>query len=280
MSFSIELKVIYGNSYPPDLTGGNQYASMYRKTSNTLNFAGSSPTTPASGLSTLSETNFYPTAVTVGSVFSSTYSVTGSWGSALSTPYVYINYRKGGPIPTTSFCSDANIFLECRVFTRYVNLVVAKIKSTSVQSFSMSRGSMDIYYPGSQYSDSSLFSTVVFVGTSQWSYSSAISRSQSNLVPISTNTFLVYSDLYGSSRATYTTIITIAMGINGKTLYRYLDTGSKIDVSFSGITTQKSSCQVWVQNEPSVELTCVVGTGLITIYSERTDYTTSNLIFV
>lgn len=92
----------------------------------------------------------------------------------------------------------------------------------------MSRANMDIYYPSSQYSDSSLYNAIVYVGTSQWSYGSTIGRSQANLAPISTNTFLVYSDLYGSSRATYTTVITIAMGINGKTLFRYLDTGSKL----------------------------------------------------
>jgi hypothetical protein len=113
MAFSIELKVIYGNSYPPDLTGGNQYASIYRKTSNSLNFAGSSPTMPASGLSSLSESNnFYPGgAVTVGSLFNLTYTISGSWAGSLSTPFMYINYRKAGPIPTTSFCSDSNIFL-------------------------------------------------------------------------------------------------------------------------------------------------------------------------
>lgn len=38
MSFNIELKVIYGNSYPPDLTDGKQYGSVYRTTSNTLSF--------------------------------------------------------------------------------------------------------------------------------------------------------------------------------------------------------------------------------------------------
>lgn len=38
MSFNVELKVIYGNSYPPDLTDGKQYGSVYRTTSNTLSF--------------------------------------------------------------------------------------------------------------------------------------------------------------------------------------------------------------------------------------------------
>lgn len=111
---------------------------------------------------------------------------------------------------------------------------------------------MDIFYPSSQYSDSSLYNGVIYIGTTQWLYYYTISRSQSNLAPISSNNFRVYSDLYGSSRSTFNNIIIISMGVNGQTLYRYLGTGSKIYITFSGITTQKSSCQVWVQNEPTV----------------------------
>ena len=73
-------------------------------------------------------------------------------------------------------------------------------------------------------------------------------RAQSSLVPISSNTFLAYSDLYGSSRSTFNNVITLSLGISGKTLYRYIDTGSKIVITFSGVSTQRSNCQVWVQN--------------------------------
>jgi hypothetical protein len=55
--------------------------------------------------------SFYPSAVTVGTTLSTTYTISGNWGSALSNPFVYINYRKGGPIPATIFCADSNIFL-------------------------------------------------------------------------------------------------------------------------------------------------------------------------
>lgn len=112
----------------------------------------------------------------------------------------------------------------------------------------MSRGSMNIYYPSSQFSDSSIYNALIYIGTGTWYYSTSISRTQSNLAPISTNTFQVYSDLFGSSRARFSNVIILSMGINGQTLYNYLDTGSKIYVTFSGISTQKSSCQVWVQN--------------------------------
>lgn len=149
--------------------------------------------------------------------------------------------------------------------------MLAKLKSSSASSFAMSRGSMDISYPASQWSDSSssAWYTIVFIGTTQWYYSNQITtgRAQASLAPISSNTFLAYSDLYGSSRSTFNNIITLSFGMSGKTLYKYIDTGSKIVITFSGISTQKSNCQVWVQNEVTVELVCVVGTGVITIYS-------------
>ncbi len=133
------------------------------------------------------------------------------------------------------------------MYNNLLNLVVAKLKSNSATSFSMSRGSSDITYPSSQYSDSSVYNGILYIGSGQWTYSATISRTQANLAPISSNTFSVYSDLYGTTKATYPSIVIISMGMSGKTLYRYLDTGSKLVVSFTGIATQKSSCQVWVQ---------------------------------
>ena len=184
----------------------------------------------------------------MGSTFSSTYTISGSWSNNLNTPYIYINYRKGGPVPAVSLCIDSNIFYECRVYNNLLNLVVARLKSTSINSFSMSRGSMDIFYPSSRWSVSSDFSTIVYISNSgQWKYDGTIGHSQSSLSPISSNSFLVYSDLYGSSRSTFRSIILVSMNIAGKSLNNYIDTGSKITVTYSGIT-ELSSCQVWVQN--------------------------------
>lgn len=112
MSFNVELKLVYGNSYPPDLTNGKQYGSVLRTTSNSLTFSGSTPGTSYNAGLTLTETpNIYASTVTVGSAYTSTYSLTGSWGTNYNTPYVYINFRKGGPVPAASFCSDSNIYL-------------------------------------------------------------------------------------------------------------------------------------------------------------------------
>lgn len=84
---------------------------MYRKTSNTLNFAGSSPSMTLTGMNSLTETNFYPSATTIGTTFGSTYSITGSWSGGLTTPYIYVNYRKAGPVPATTFCADSVKYL-------------------------------------------------------------------------------------------------------------------------------------------------------------------------
>lgn len=54
MSFSVEVKTVYGNSYPPDRTDGKQYGGVFRKTTNTLSFAGSTPSMTLTGLSALS----------------------------------------------------------------------------------------------------------------------------------------------------------------------------------------------------------------------------------
>ena len=84
---------------------------MFRVTSKTLSFSGSHPDMSFSSMNSLSESpNFYSSAVNVGSDFSSTYTVSGTWSSNLNAPYVYLNYQKGGPIPAASFCSDSGVF--------------------------------------------------------------------------------------------------------------------------------------------------------------------------
>ena len=278
-----EFKLVYGDSFPPDLTSNKQYGSVFRTTSNSLSFSGSTPDMSSGYVTTmnsLSESpNFYSATTTVSSTFSSTYTITGTWSIALSTPFIYLNYMKAGPVPAVSFCIDSNIFYECRVYNNRLNLVVAKLKS-SASSFSMSRGSMDILYPSSQWSTGSDFNGYAYISNgNQWRYSRSVSRSQSSLAPISSNSFLVYTDSMSSSRSTFRSTVLISMNIVGRTLFKYIDTGSKLTVAFSGIT-QKSSCQIWVQYEPTVELICVVAANLITIYSERADYSTSNNIFV
>ena len=216
MTIQAEIKTIYGDSYPYDIISNKQYGSMFRVTTNSLSFSGSHPDMSFTSMNSLSESpNFYSSSVNVGSSFTSTYTISGTWSSNLNSPYVYLNYQKSGPVPASSFCSDSNIFSECRAYNNLLNLVVAKIKSTSVSSFSMSRGNMDIFYPNSQYSDSSKFNVYAYIGSGEWVRSRTISRSQSSLAPISTNSFNVYSDLYGSSKSTFLNNLIISMSTTG-----------------------------------------------------------------
>jgi len=139
----------------------------------------------------------------VGSSHSSSYVLSGSWGANLNTPFVYINFRSAGPIPIFTFCSDSNTYLQCRVYTGVVNLLVAQLKSTSVSSYSINNLGSTLSYPPSQYSVSSNYDAQIYIGNTQWSYSSSIGRNINSLTPISSNTFKVYTNRYGSEKATY-----------------------------------------------------------------------------
>lgn len=220
---------------------------MYKITSNTLSFAGSTPTmggTDVYGWNSLTE-NLYSSVVSVRSQFNSIYTMTGNFNNTYNSPYIYINFFKAGPIPVFSFCSSSDYY-ECRVYSNLIYVVVAKLKSTTASTFSITQGSEQLYYPPSVSSNAS-FNGFIYVGTTTWSRSVVISRSTSNLAAISSNTFIVQSDKYGSNRAGYNTNLLITMSTNGITLSNYTTTGSQIVITFSGVT-QSSNCQTWVQN--------------------------------
>jgi hypothetical protein len=167
MSFSVKFKRIYGDSYPIDIISGtSEYFSMFTVTSNTLTFSGANPSMGSPyvyGWNSLSD-NLYSAAVNVGTKFTGIYSLSGDWNASLSSPYLYLNLYKAGPIPVFSFCSDSNVYFECRVYNKLINVVVARLKSTSVGSFAMTQGSDDLYYPFSQSSQST-FDGFAYVGT-------------------------------------------------------------------------------------------------------------------
>lgn len=205
--------------------------------------------------------------------------MTGSWGANLNSPLIYINFLSAGPIPIYSFCSDSNVFLQCRVYTNYVYVIVAKLKSTSVSSFNLINGANSLLYPPSQTSLSN-YGLNVYVGTGSWQYSGSKSRSSSNLSPLTSNTlFSIYSDKYGSTRATYNTLLFFSFNPNGQYLFNNFLTGSQLVISWSSLTTT-TNCQVWVQNEPLVNLVCVAATNSLTVTSPYFDYSTTNNIII
>jgi hypothetical protein len=113
MSFSVQFKTIYGDSYPIDLQGGTtNYGSMYTITSNILSFSSGSTPSMSSGVygwNSISD-NSYSTNVTVGTAFSGIYSLSADMNATLVSPYIYINFVSAGPVPVISFCSDSNVF--------------------------------------------------------------------------------------------------------------------------------------------------------------------------
>lgn len=279
-SVQVEFKLIDGDVYPPDLVGTTtKYNSLYRVTSNTLSF-GTTPTMSLTGFSTLTETpNFYATATNVGSTFSAAYSLFGSWSAGLNSPNLYINFLSAGPIPVNNFCSDSNVFLQCRVYTNLVYVVVAQLRSTSASSFNISNSGATLLYPPSQTSLSN-YGANIYVGVNNWQYITSISRSMSSLTPISTaGIFNVYSDRYGSTKTGYNTNLFFSFNPSGQSLFNNVATGSQLVISWSGITTT-TNCQVWVQGEPLVRLNCATATNSLVITSPFWDYSTTNNIIV
>lgn len=241
MSFSVQFKLIYEDNYPNERTSGSTvYSSVFRVSSNNLDFTALTPnmnTTYVSGFSSSEGTNFYASTTNVGSTFTGTYSLSGDWGTNFNTPYIYIYFKKAGPIPIQSFCSDTNTYLQCRVYTDRLYLIVAQLKSTSVRSYSITNAGTPLKYPPSQYSVTSAYGATIYVGSGSWSRSSSLGRSKSSLAPVSTNSFLVFSDIYGSKRASYGTNIFFSVNPAGQTLFNYAQTGSKMIISWSSLTT-------------------------------------------
>lgn len=157
-------------------------------------------------------------------------------------------------------------------------MIVARLKSTAVSSFNLINGANSLLYPPSQTVLSN-YGLNVYIGTGSWQYSGSKSRDSTKLSPLTTNSLLnIYSDIYGSRKATYDTLLFFSFNLNGKYLYNNFLTGSKLVISWSTLTTT-TNCQVWVQNEPLVNLNCVAASGSLTITSPYFDYaTTSNII--
>lgn len=158
-----------------------------------------------------------------------------------------------GPIPIYSFCSDSNTFLQCRVYSNYINVIVAQLKSTSATSFSLSNSGIALLYPKSQFSVSSSYNALIYVGVGQWQYSTTITRTQSSLTPIAAS-FYAFSDQYGSKFYTFSTNLFFSLNPTGQYLYNYATTGSMLVISWTATITTTTNCQVWVQNEPAVNL--------------------------
>jgi hypothetical protein len=160
-----------------------------------------------------------------------------------------------------------------------VYVVVAQLKSTSASSFNISNSGATLLYPPSQTSLSN-YGANIYVGVGNWQYITSLSRSQSSLTPISTaGIFKVYSDKYGSVRVGYNTNLFFSFNPSGQSLFNNFATGSQLVISWSGsgISTT-TACQVWVQGEPLVRLTCATATESLVIISPYYDYSTTNNI--
>ena len=158
-------------------------------------------------------------------------------------------------------------------------MIVAQLKATSVTSYTLANGGNTLSYPTDQFSISGDYGAHIYFGTGQWSRGSSLSRSKNSLTPISTNTFLVFSDTYGSQRSSYETNIFFSINPSGQTIFANVNTGSKMVITWSGLTHYKQ-CQVWVEGDSTAELLCETVANSLTITSPYKDYTTSKDIMV
>lgn len=282
-----EFKVIYGLSFPSYNPGSAGYGGYYKTLSNTLSLTGTIPdmgVSYVSALNSFSESpNLFASATYVQSTYSNTYIMTITYSSAQNRPYVYINLNAGGPVATTDYCLDTNLFLECRAYKTYTNVLAFRMKSTSVSTITLTVS--NVTYPSSQHSDSTKYSVYAYITNSagQYVYSGTLSgtgrNTKANLVPLAP-TLTVYNDLYGSSKVGYKTTLLITYSMSSQTYYNNYNTGSKTVITFTGITTYGSYCMVSVRNDPTAKLLCVASSNTLTITSPSSDYSPLDVLTV
>lgn len=224
-------------------------------------------------------TNLFASATTVQTTTTTAHTITIVLPAAQNRPYIYIDLNNGGPIANTAFCLDTNNFLECRAYNTYMNILVFRMRSTSVSTITITKNG--ISYPLSQQYDSTQYNMVAYITNSgsNYIYSGSIGRSKASLVPIAP-AFTVTSDIYGSNKVGYKTNLLIVFSLSSQILYSYTNTGSRIVITFDTITTYGSYCSASVKNDVNVWLQCTVTSNTLTIISPFMDYTPADDITV
>lgn len=279
-----EFKVIYGESFPSFNPGSAGYGGFYKTvSSNSLSFAGAVPdmgVSYVSSLNSFSESpNLYASATYVQSSYGSTYTISITYASPQNRPYVYLNLNSGGPVATEDYCLDTNLFVECRAYNTYINVLVFRMKSTSVNSITLNV--TNATYPTSQYYDSTKYNMNVYITNSagQYVYSGSLTHTKANLLPLAP-AFTVYNDLYGSNKVGYKTNLLITFSMGSQTFYNNYNTGSKAVITFSGITTYGTYCMASVKGDTNAKLLCSASGTTLTITSPSSDYTPQDVLTV
>lgn len=66
----------------------------------------------------------------------SAYTLTASAASTLISPILYVDFQKGGPIPTATMCSNLAVYQNCRVYNTYRNILVVQfVSNANLMSF-------------------------------------------------------------------------------------------------------------------------------------------------
>jgi hypothetical protein len=261
-AFNAEFKLITVNSFPYYVAEAGTYYGGYNKkvSGNTL--------TPISlaitaGLAVSESPSVYPGAPLkyVGDTLAGGYTITVPFSIVTDpyTPYIYINFQNGGPIPIHDLCGNNAVFQECRAYTRQsVNVIAAMLYASA---FTVSFTTVTtLSYPTSRSIRATEYDLQIYVERyGMFQQSGVISRSQANLNPKAVS-FYASPDLYGTAKSGYTTNVILSFGMMGQNL-NAASTGARFSINWTLPFSYSMGCQVFVDLTPSASLNCMVKTS-------------------
>jgi hypothetical protein len=274
------MKLITVNSFPYYVAGTGTYYGGYNKiiSGNTLTPTSSAVT---SGLGVYETPSVYPGAPLkyVGSTLTGAYSITVPFSIVTDpyTPYIYIKFQSGGPIPLHDLCGNNGIFQECRAYSRFLIYVIAAqlfIPEYTVDFVKVAT----LSYPTSRSVRALEYDTIIYVERYGYYQTSGViprTQSQLNVRPV---LFYAYPDLFGTAKSNYQTNIIFSFGMAGRNL-NPASTGARFVINWTLPFTYSKGCVAYVELTPSAQLDCRVFSDELWVTS-ATQFSTSYNIYV
>jgi hypothetical protein len=182
------------------------YGGYYQQISNTLTLAAPPVLSPAS-LTETADPPLYSPSSTVNT-YLKTYALTTSFSSGSTQPIAYIDFQKGGITPDVRLCQKT-FFIQCRVYTRLIKVMVVQYLANTVSTTALvidSNYVFDTYLPKHQESGSNTdYAVVVRVAAnsanSVFTHSGTLSRNSAALVPTSVDMWVVHEPTTGTNHS-------------------------------------------------------------------------------
>lgn len=128
LSVTAKLTNDYGG-FPSSYTTYTTYGSYYQTISNSILFSNAATLTTATITESSTPTIYSPTSQV--NTFQNDYTLTISLPQSTAQAIVYVDFQKGGIIPSMQLCTTT-YFLFCRIYTKLRHIMIAQFKlSTS-----------------------------------------------------------------------------------------------------------------------------------------------------